>query len=252
MADVPAPAPNASPSGGAAEKGGNILTKRIGPLPVIGWVIVAVGVYLVYRYIQNRNASTSTSTPGSVDTGIPTDVSTQPPPDSTPNPTTTNPTGDEQWSIKARADLIRLGYDPKTVDMVLRRYLSGEQLDRQEEAMIDAAINLEGSPPGGGGTLGALAPPGPVKAPKPPKPKPVPAPTTGVGSGHNPGGSGPGGLHEGPGIISDGSGTAGIPDGLKHPLKPPAPTPKKPVPRPRRPVNLHKTFGIGPLMSEKV
>lgn len=241
MADVPTPAPNASPSGGAAEKGGNILTKRIGPLPVIGWVIVAVGVYLVYRYIQNRNAAstaaTDTSAPLATNNALPgTDQTTN------PTDTTTTPgsaTGDEDWVTKARADLIRLGYSPETVDMVLRRYMSGEQLDAQEQAIIDAAINLNGSPPGGGGNLGTLAPP----KPKPKKP-PVHKPTHGVGSGHHPVRRP---IDGGPADkLQDGIGGPPGHSGDHGPIKAPIKAPPHPVRKPiRLPVNTHHNFGAG-------
>lgn len=60
--------------------GKNILTKKLGPLPVWVWVATAVGTYLAYRYFTGANASAAqVTTPSSTDssgtTGTPTDTS---------------------------------------------------------------------------------------------------------------------------------------------------------------------------------
>jgi hypothetical protein len=60
------------------KQGGNVATKKLGPLPRWGWVAVAGGVYLVYRYYEsykaNQAASAASGTTGG--TTIPADVGT--------------------------------------------------------------------------------------------------------------------------------------------------------------------------------
>lgn len=143
-------------AGQTAEHGGNILTKRIGPLPVIGWVVVIIGAYLVYRYIHNLNASNATPS-GTATDNAPigsTDTGSGQTPGPTPQPAMTN----AQWYAKAYAGVIRLGYSPQLAKTALDRYFSGEQLDAREEAVIHAAINLYGAPPVSG-NFGQEAPP---------------------------------------------------------------------------------------------
>lgn len=60
----------------AKKKGGNPLTKKAGPLPVWGWVAVAGGTYVVYRYIKARNAASAATAASGLTGGnlIPNDI----------------------------------------------------------------------------------------------------------------------------------------------------------------------------------
>ena len=50
---------------GAQEGKGNALTRKVGPLPVIVWAALAIGLYLLVR---SRSSSSSTPTPSATDT----------------------------------------------------------------------------------------------------------------------------------------------------------------------------------------
>lgn len=41
------------------------LTRKLGPLPTWGWAAVAVGGFVVYRFIKNRQSATTSATPTS-------------------------------------------------------------------------------------------------------------------------------------------------------------------------------------------
>lgn len=63
--------PNEPSSGG-----GNFLTRKIGPLPMWGWVAIAAGLILLYSYRQKSQQTTAASTntaantPGGVDSSL--------------------------------------------------------------------------------------------------------------------------------------------------------------------------------------
>lgn len=129
---------------------GNFLMKRVGPLPVVGWVIVIIGAFILYRYISDRNSSSSTM-PDSTDTE-PSDAGGGDGSTGTTTPTTTTTgTGltEGQWMSDAEARLKQLGYSQSLIQTAFQRYESGETLDAKEEAVIEAAINLIGQPPNG-------------------------------------------------------------------------------------------------------
>lgn len=54
--------------------GGNVLTRKIGPLPMWGWAAIILGVVLLYSYRQKSNqaqqAATSVNSPGGVDASL--------------------------------------------------------------------------------------------------------------------------------------------------------------------------------------
>lgn len=156
--DIDEHPPEHHPAPSTSAQGGNFLTHRIGPLPVYGWIVAAIGAYLLYHWLKNRNASSTQAT--TPDSGITPSLASSPdggsPPTTQPGMTNTVPV--EAWLSRATHNLATLGYDPKLVETSLRRYLSGEQLDEQEWHVVEAAINTSGQPQTSG-TLGQLVPP---------------------------------------------------------------------------------------------
>jgi hypothetical protein len=43
----------------------DFLTRKLGPLPTWGWAAIAVGGFVVYRYLKNRQAASTSATPTS-------------------------------------------------------------------------------------------------------------------------------------------------------------------------------------------
>lgn len=75
MPDVP-DAPDVSAKGsGVVEKSKGVLTRKIGPLPLIAWAGVGLGAFLVYRILTGKGGGSST-TPGSFNTGTLPDAGT--------------------------------------------------------------------------------------------------------------------------------------------------------------------------------
>ena len=68
MSEQPtAPAPR--PSGGR----GNILTQKIGPLPMWAWVGIAAAILVVWRYYSNKNAASAASSTTAASSSTPAD-----------------------------------------------------------------------------------------------------------------------------------------------------------------------------------
>ena len=152
--------------------GGNFLTTQVGPLPLWGWAVALVGAYLLYRWWKNYEAN-SAATAAANETTTP---SGAPSTTTTPTTTTAAPTTNLGWLASAETSLSALGYSPSLIRTALDRYLSGEQLDAKEEAVIEAAINTLGAPPVAG-TFGKEAPAKPKAKPKLKPPQAVQAST---------------------------------------------------------------------------
>lgn len=69
--NTPAKRAKEKPKGG---KGG--LNRKLGPLPVYGWVVAAVGAYLVYHFLIGKSTSATTPSSGPLGTGTDTSGST--------------------------------------------------------------------------------------------------------------------------------------------------------------------------------
>ena len=126
----------------------NVLTKKLGPLPVWGWAVAIVAGYLVYRWWKDRQgagAAPVTVTSGT-STGIAVTRASQAPfiTSSTSNPTTSLGTG-QTWVAKAQAALQGIGYTSNTVDKALQAYVSGSGLDQSQHNIVTAANKLVGS-----------------------------------------------------------------------------------------------------------
>jgi len=145
------------------------LGKKVGPLPLGGWVLV-VGAGLTVGFLVNRNAGKKDDnapvqlTESGVGTGGGTFLPI-PPPTSEPidAPEETNIT----WGIKALRWLIGRGFDPGIADNAIRKYLYGENLSLQEQMMLNMVLVEFGPPP---------EPLPPVDVPSVPPPTP-PTPT---------------------------------------------------------------------------
>lgn len=58
--------PNQPPSGGG---GGNVFTKKMGPLPLWGWMGVGLAIALAYTYYKQKNAKQPASAPTNTSAG---------------------------------------------------------------------------------------------------------------------------------------------------------------------------------------
>lgn len=81
-----------SGSKSGSSSGGNVLTQRIGPLPLWVWAVVAVGVYLVFLRKKTSGTASASST-GSVSTPPQTETITYPTGSSYSGPVGYAPTG---------------------------------------------------------------------------------------------------------------------------------------------------------------
>src|ERR1035438_6857411 len=157
------------PSAVGGKAAGNVLTKKVGPLPVWGWAAVVIGAYLVYRYIKDKNAASASSSTGT-STGADTtasqangifgsegfgvnsagqivDTATGTVVGSTGNGAGTTSTSGQDWASSAYQALQGLGYGNAQIDQTLQDYISGQKLSASEYATVEAAINLIGNAP---------------------------------------------------------------------------------------------------------
>jgi hypothetical protein len=153
------------------DSGGSGLAKRVGPLPIWGWIVVVIGGIVVWRIIKNRNAASSGVTGGTQGNnalplfgteGFSTNSAGQIVDNATGDilgsfPGGTNSTGSSgtgtltaaQWFSNAQQTLFNLGYDSAAVDQALQDYAAGNHLPQNEYGIIEAAIRLTGNPPSG-------------------------------------------------------------------------------------------------------
>lgn len=192
------------------------LSRKVGPLPLGAWLaIAAIGVVAAVAISRRRNPISAPPEPGT-EVG-PDTMSDEPTTGGLPGgfvvgggPTgatgqTGSPNGDgflpvdtgeiatnAKWETAAARILIARGYQPTIVADALGRYMSGEILTRQQQAMIDLALIAVGPtpqpvppptvaptpepPPSGGGGGSAPTPPPVVVAPPPVPAPPPPAP----------------------------------------------------------------------------
>jgi hypothetical protein len=189
---------------------GSGLAHRIGPLPVWGWIVVAIGAIIIYKIVKDRQAASAAA--GSTAAGVVNGANNATGggfgsegfglnsagdvvdnatgqilgavsgagtgSGSTGSGTTTG----AQWFGNAQQTLFGLGYDSTATDQALQDYAAGNPLPQNEYGIIEAAIRLIGNPPAGF-ALPELQPtpaptPTPVPTPAPPSaPAPTPPPT---------------------------------------------------------------------------
>lgn len=116
-------------------------------VPPAGWIAIIGGGLAVGYFINRKNANAQPTVQQPVETGVGVggtggfaDVN---PPTGTGAGTQTN----ETWRIKATNALIAQGMDPATVDNALRKYLTGQVLNLQEQAIVSSALLQFGVPP---------------------------------------------------------------------------------------------------------
>ncbi len=130
------------------------LTRKVGPLPVWGWGLAVGGGLLAASYMRARagggggaedpGVAPATATAAGVgnlgDTGTAT---------VTPAVTPYRATNNDEWRTLASELILgtHLGYSGLAVDTALSKYLSGEPLSIAEQAIVNLAIRLAGSPP---------------------------------------------------------------------------------------------------------
>lgn len=153
----------------AGSHGGQWYEKQVGPLPLGIWVgVVAVGVgasVLINRKTAGASSAAPSDSAGLTDAtdgafgtlpagvnlggvvalpgGIPSGQNAN-------NPTGTTGiviTDNNQWLRTATDKLLALGYDPGLIDTSLRAYLAGNQLTATQQAILNEALRLLGSPP---------------------------------------------------------------------------------------------------------
>lgn len=139
---------------------GNMLTGKLGPLPVWAWGAIIGGGALAFYLLRNRQSATVTA---NATTGEALDTVADPwtgPTTGTSNAAPVNPdsstggtTDNQSWlNLAISGTANKLSASPSAVSSVLSRYLyDGGSFTKQEQTYIDTAIQLYGAPPQGTG-----------------------------------------------------------------------------------------------------
>lgn len=179
--------PDAGASHVHGKSGGNILTHKLGPLPVWGWFAIALVSYIIYRKLKGGSTAgngTVTAANGANNllgsqgaytngAGQIIDAATGQVLGTTtgsgiPTTTTTTPISGQDWAAKAYNALQGLGYSNQAINDALQKYVSGQPLNATEMGIVDGAVNLVGAAPSSIGS--------PISAPVVPTPA-APTPT---------------------------------------------------------------------------
>lgn len=175
------------------QSGGSVLTHRVLFLPVWGWVVVIIGGILLYKYLKDRSAASSSTASGTVTgqnnansifgtEGFSVNGQGQIVDNATGAIVGTSGTGGSGgststvggWLSSMQEALQQLGYDPNLVDQALQDYSAGLPLPQNEYNVIESGIRLVGNPPSGIALPGLQSSPAPAAtAPAPTTPTPV-------------------------------------------------------------------------------
>lgn len=122
------------------------LGKKAGPLPIGAWIAVVGGGLAIGWYFNKKNSNTQSSLVAETGVGVGPGGKFLPvdPADDTPSDKTET---NEAWRRKAFDFLVSLGLDPGKVDAATRKYIYGEPLTLQEQAIVNQAILKLGLPP---------------------------------------------------------------------------------------------------------
>lgn len=128
------------------------MRRKVGPLPVAGWVVVAiVGVMVGSRLVRRFRPSQPDETAAAEDVGSSYDTSLPALDGAGPSTGLGEPTAkfadNAQWKAAAFAALLAQGHAPVAAENALQRYLERQTLTQAEAAMIDAALQAVGLPP---------------------------------------------------------------------------------------------------------
>src|SRR5579864_2649333 len=168
-----------------SKQGGNVLTHKLGPLPVWAWFAVGLTMYILYKHFRS-NSSAATVPTGAITTGnnaLPGSGGDGTGGSTATTSTTTSTTPGLDWIQSAYQALQNLGYDNGTISDALSKYAAGQPLNPSEFGIIESAFNMIGQAPsalgnpiaapvnpgtgagtgatGGGVTAPAAPPPGP-------------------------------------------------------------------------------------------
>lgn len=147
------------------------MDKKIGPLPVAGWVMI-VGAGIAFAMYRKRAAATTTNIPSDQFMTDPTlgNIGALTNLMQALNGGGTGPamsaiTDNNQWIRKATDYLLGRGYATPLVDSALRKYVAGIALTREEQSAVSSALESLGSLP--------FPPPPPATTPTPGQPIPA-------------------------------------------------------------------------------
>lgn len=123
------------------------LGKPVGPLPLGGWIAVIGGGLAIAYFVNRGQARQDAQIEPLVETGVgtglvPAGAIVQPYQPSEDVEPEDNPA----WGRKVLNWLIGMNADPATADNAIRKYLSGENLSIQENALINMALVKFGAP----------------------------------------------------------------------------------------------------------
>lgn len=178
-----------------AAKGLDFLKKKVGPLPLGVWMLIAAGVLWYVERQKSSSSAAGTQTDPAGNTGIldpATGYVSGSPADQAAlaggSPGSTGPgsaggsgtpgaqsyADNNAWGIAAINYLVGLGIDPVTANQAVQQYLSSQPLTTAQQGDVNLAITSLGPPP---------SLPGPVSKNPPPVTTP---PGKGTGGGRNP------------------------------------------------------------------
>lgn len=121
------------------------LGKQVGPLPLGGWIAVVAGGLGIAYFINRNQTSNEAVQLTESGTGTGGGQFVYEPPQEGQQPLEEN--NNDAWGRKATNWLIGRGNPPGLADNAIRKYLSSEELDAQEQALVDQALVEFGAPP---------------------------------------------------------------------------------------------------------
>lgn len=120
------------------------VTKKVGPLPIWAYGVIAVGAYFVYEHYKNTQAANAAVA----------NAGTVPAINNAPvSPTDTSGIGvssssPTDWLSQAESALSNLGYSSSVSQPALQNYFAGQTLTPQEYNAIESVVKLIGQAPG--------------------------------------------------------------------------------------------------------
>lgn len=128
-----------------AKAGGNVLTHKLGPLPVWGWFAIALVTYVLYKHFKGSGSSTTQVPIGTVSNGTGALIGGNGVTGTATGTTSTTPGLD--WVNSAFSALQNLGYSNNTISDALQAYSTGQTLNPTQYGIVEAAIRLIGNAP---------------------------------------------------------------------------------------------------------
>lgn len=159
------------------------LGKQVGPLPLGAWIaVVAGGLGIAFLINRNQSASSDDSfTDPDSDVGQGGGQIIYDPPTNVESPDT-GPADNAEWARQGVSFAIGKGFNPGVSWNALQKFISGEQLNAQEQEIVNAVILGVGPPPEPISPVDEVPQPPntpPTKPPTKPPVTPIPRPTPG-------------------------------------------------------------------------